>query len=521
MDRSQAISLLKDTQQVWDFAIVGGGSTGLGVALDAVSRGYKVLLVEQADFAKGTSSRTTKLVHGGVRYLAQGDVMLVLEALKERGRLLQNAPHLTKNQSFVIPIYTWFDRLQYTIGLTLYDLLAGKLSLGRSTFVGRKKAIQLLPNIKTDGLKGGVIYQDGQFDDARLALNVAQTCAEKGACMLNYARMTKLLKDEKGHINGMEVEEVESGMTYPVKARAVINAAGIFADDLLQMDQSGNRKMIRPSQGVHLVLDQSFLGSDQAIMIPKTSDGRVLFCVPWHGKVIVGTTDTPLDHAELEPTALEQEIEFILETAQAYLTKRPTRADVLSVYAGLRPLAAPQGEGKSSKEISRSHKVLTSPSGLVTVVGGKWTTFRKMGEDTVDAVIKKLGLPQAASQSIGLPIYGYQPSPDLNNPLYYYGSDEAAIRNMARENPALAERLHPDYDYIKAQVIWAVRKEMARTVEDVLARRMRMILIDAEAAHAMAPAVARLMAQELGHDASWEAQQTHDFNLLLQNYMIG
>jgi len=520
MDRQAAISQLANQNQVWDLAIVGGGSTGLGVALDATSRGYKVLLVEQSDFAKGTSSRSTKLVHGGVRYLAQGDVMLVLEALKERGRLLKNAPHLTKNQSFVIPIYTLFDRAQYTVGLKMYDYLAGSLSLGRSKFVNRNKTMQLLPTVNTDGLKGGVIYQDGQFDDSRLALNVAQTCKEAGACVLNYTKVTGLTKDRNGRVDGIEVEDVETGHSYTAQAKAVINATGVFVDDLLQMDQPAKQKMIRPSQGVHLVLDKSFLGGDHAIMIPKTSDGRVLFCVPWHEKVVVGTTDTLKDQADMEPMALEREIEFILETAQAYLTKKPTRDDVLSVFAGLRPLAAPQGEGKSTKEISRSHKIMVSDSGLITITGGKWTTFRKMGEDTVEKAIQEAGLPKTSSRSATTRIHGYRPNPDLNNPLYYYGSDEDQIHKLMQESPELAETLHQDYPYVKAQVVLAARQEMARTVEDVLSRRIRMLLMDATAAQEMAPAVARLLATELKKDQKWVDDQIHQFNLVANRYVI-
>lgn len=520
MNRDHALEQIRETQQPWDLIVVGGGSTGLGVALDAVSRGFQVLLLEQADFAKGTSSRSTKLVHGGVRYLAQGDVFLVLEALKERGRLLKNAPHVTKNQSFVIPIYTWFDRLQYTVGLKLYDWLAGGLSLGRSHFVNRKKAISLIPTIKTEGLKGGVIYQDGQFDDARLALNIAQTCEAKGSTMLNYARVEGLLKDDSGKVNGVAFEDVETGDTFEVQGKAVFNATGVFVDDLLQMDQPAKKKMIRPSQGVHLVLDRSFLPGDHAIMIPKTSDGRVLFCVPWHDKIVVGTTDTLREDPELEPKALEKEIEFILETARAYLTKKPQRSDVLSVFAGLRPLAAPQEEGKSTKEISRSHKVLVSDSGLITITGGKWTTFRKMGEDAVDMAIKKGMLPQANSASAHLRIHGFRPNPDLSNPRYVYGSDEEIIAQLAAEHSDWAEPIHPKYPYLKAQVIFAVREEMVRTVEDVLSRRMRVLLQDADAAKDMAPEVARLMAQEMGNDQTWIEQQVAHFGQLADNYHI-
>ncbi|MEO0899726.1 MAG: glycerol-3-phosphate dehydrogenase/oxidase [Bacteroidota bacterium] len=521
LNREKALEQLSKSETQYDLLVVGGGSTGLGVALDAVSRGYQVALVEQADFAKGTSSRSTKLVHGGVRYLAQGDVFLVLEALKERGRLLKNAPHLTKNQSFVIPIYTTFDLVQYTVGLTLYDWLAGGLSLGSSHYINKEKTLEAIPTINPEGLKGGVVYQDGQFDDARLALALAQTIAKQGGVVLNHTKVTGLIKNQAGKVAGATAEDVETGQTYDIQAKAVVNCTGIFVDDLLQMDQPAQRKMIRPSQGVHIVLDKSFLPGDHAIMIPKTSDGRVLFCVPWHDKIVVGTTDTLREEPELEPQALEKEINFILETAQANLAKKPERKDVLATFAGLRPLAAPKEEGKSTKEISRSHKVLVSGSGLLTVTGGKWTTFRKMGEDAVDKAIKVAGLAPKASTSIDMKIHGYAPNPDLNNHMYVYGSDEAAIRQMMIENEEWAQPLHPDYPYTKAQVIWAVRQEMARTVEDVLSRRIRILLLDSQAAVDMAPIVAQIMKDELGQDDNWVSTQLQSFSETASKYALG
>jgi len=520
LDRAQALTQLSDNQMIWDLVIVGGGSTGLGVALDAVSRGYQVLLLEQADFAKGTSSRSTKMVHGGVRYLAQGDVWLVLEALKERGLLLKNAPHLTNNQSFVIPIYTTFDLLQYTIGLSLYDWMAGRLSLGRSKFINREKTLEAIPTVNPEGLKGGVVYQDGQFDDARLALTVAQTVATKGGTILNHIRVTGLNKDAGGQITGVQAEDVETGTMYQVQGKAVINATGVFADDLLKMDQPKAKTMIRPSQGIHLVLDKSFLPGTHGIMIPKTSDGRVLFCVPWHDKIVVGTTDTVREKPEMEPRALEEEIDFILETAQANMAKKPTRKDVLATFAALRPLAAPQEEGKSTKEISRSHKIIVSPSKLITITGGKWTTFRKMGEDTVDKAIQVAQLPHQPSQSADVHLYGYKPHPDLSNHMYVYGTEEEKILALIKEDPTLGEKLHPQYDYTYAQVVWAVRHEMARTVEDFLARRIRILFLDAEAAIAMAPQVATLMAGELQQDIHWKEEQLTAFGRLAERYTL-
>ena len=505
---------------VWDIIVIGGGATGLGVAMDAGQRGFRTLLLEQSDFAKGTSSRSTKLVHGGVRYLAQGDVGLVREALHERGLLLANAPHLAHDQEFIIPYYKWWQGPFYGIGLKLYDLLSGKRSLGPSRVVGRQAVIKALPVIRRDNLKGGIVYHDGQFDDARLAVNIAQTAAEKGAVLLNYFKVISLRKAEDGKINGVTTTDLETGETYDLQARTVINATGVFADEVLQMDEPGARPTIRPSQGVHLVLDAAFLNSTSALMIPKTADGRVLFALPWHGKVLVGTTDTPLNDHSLEPQALETEINFILQTAGSYLQKAPTRADVLSVYAGLRPLAAPQKDTDSTKEISRSHKIITADSGLITITGGKWTTFRKMAEETVDAAIVTGGLAAVACATEGLHIHGYTTAPAAPVPLDVYGSDADPINALIKAQPELAGQLHPRLPYMKAQVIWAVQQEMARTVDDVLSRRLRALLLDARAAIDMAPVVAAILAEELRKDKTWEEEQVKTFTAIAKHYLL-
>jgi glycerol-3-phosphate dehydrogenase len=520
MRREEQIHRMEDASIVWDIVVIGGGATGLGTALDAALRGLKVLLIEQADFTKGTSSRSTKLVHGGVRYLAQGDVALVLEALHERGLLLKNAPHLVKNQSFIIPNYRWWEGAFYTIGLTLYDILAGRLSLGRSVHIGKKKAIKNLPLLKQSSLFGGVIYHDGQFDDSRLAINVAQSCVENGGCVVNYVKATGLTKDASGKISGVEVKDLESNRNFTVKAKSVVNATGVFVDSIMQMDTPEAKDMVRPSQGVHLVLDKSFLQSDYALMIPKTDDGRVLFAVPWHNQVVVGTTDTLREKPELEPQALEQEIEFILNTAGRYLTKKPTRKDVLSIFAGLRPLAAPKGEGKNTKEISRSHKVIVSDSGLITITGGKWTTFRKMAEDAVDTAIKNVGLIANKCVTKKFKIHGYRPNPDLNNHLYVYGSDMDQIIDLEKRNPEYAEKLHPNHEYRASEVVWAVRSEMARSVEDVLARRVRVLFLNARLSIEMAPKVAQIMAKELGKDQQWIDEQVMAYTKLASGFIV-
>lgn len=522
MKREKNLQMIESgSSKDWDLIVIGGGATGLGVALDGVSRGFKVLVLEQADFAKGTSSRSTKLVHGGVRYLAQGNIDLVREALRERGLLQKNASHLVQNEIFVIPNYSWWDKFFYSVGLKVYDLLSGKLSLGKSKGISKKEAVSRIPTIKQDGLKGGVIYHDGQFDDSRLSVNVAQTVVENGGAVINYCEVTGLTK-ENGKVSGVKAVDRESGKEYTIKGKAVINATGVFVDEILTMDKPEHKQIVRPSQGVHLVFDKSFLPGTDAIMIPKTDDGRVLFAVPWHDKVVVGTTDTPLDEHSLEPTALEEEIEFILRTADRYMTKSPTRKDVKSVFAGLRPLAAPQEGSTKTKEISRSHKVMISDTGLITITGGKWTTFRKMGEDTVDKAITAGSLPNKKSTSEQMRVHGaVDPgTTDFSNPHYFYGTDEQKIRALIDEDASLGEQIHPDYPYRKAEAVWAARHEMARTIEDFLARRIRILFLDARAAIDMAPAVAELMATELDKNAEWKKNEISDFVELANRYLL-
>ncbi|MGY3088158.1 glycerol-3-phosphate dehydrogenase [Hymenobacter sp. UYAg731] len=507
----------------WDLIVIGGGATGLGVALDGISRGYKTLLLEKADFAKGTSSRSTKLVHGGVRYLAQGDIGLVREALHERGLLLQNAPHLCHNQAFIIPNYTWWGGPFYTIGLKLYDLLAGRLSLGASTHLSRAETLRQLPGLRPAGLRGGVLYHDGQFDDARLAVNLAQTCIERGGTALNYCPVRGLLKDARGRVAGVRATDQETGREYELRAKTVVNATGIFVDEIRQFDEPKAAPLVQPSQGVHLVLDQSFLPGAAALMIPHTDDGRVLFAVPWLGRLVLGTTDTPVPTATLEPRAQEAEIEFLLRTAAQYLTRAPTRADVLSVFVGLRPLAASTAGSTKTKEVSRRHKIVASASGLVTITGGKWTTYRRMGQDTIDRAIALGQLPAAASQTAHLAIHGATSSAEnASGPAHLaaYGSDQPALLKLIADTPALSTKLDAQFDFLQAEVVWAARHELARTVEDVLARRVRLLFLDAVAALRAAPTVASLLAEELGHDAAWQARQVAAFGELARGYRL-
>ncbi|HSV76948.1 MAG TPA: glycerol-3-phosphate dehydrogenase/oxidase [Bacteroidales bacterium] len=520
MNRNTILSAATSQSHPFDVIIIGGGATGIGIALEAATRGYKTLLLEKSDFTKSTSSKSTKLVHGGVRYLAQGDVALVREACIERGRLLKNAPHLVKNQSFVIPTFGWFDELKFTIGLMVYDLLAGHYSLGRSYRISKKKAVEKIPTINPDKITAGVVYHDGQFDDSRLAINLLQTAVEAGAFVLNYMPITSLTKDPQGKINGVVARDLETGHEYSFKAKAVINATGVFADEILQMDQPGKARSIVPSQGVHVVLDRKFLPGKYAMMVPKTNDGRVLFAIPWHDKVVVGTTDTLIEKPSLEPEALDAEIEFILQTTGKYLTAQPTRSDVLSVFAGLRPLAAPKTEGNKTKEISRSHKILITESELFTIIGGKWTTFRKMAEDMVARVETNKGWKKTRSKTRRFKIHGFINKVDFCDPYYFYGTDKEKILSLARLETGMEEVISNHFNLLKAQVVWAVRHEMARTVEDVLSRRVRCLILDAREAIRIAPQVAAIMAAELGKNKDWEISQLESFETLAKNYFL-
>ncbi len=514
MNRQEQLKVIEQEQE-WDVIVIGGGATGLGAALEATTRGYKTLLLEQSDFAKSTSSKATKLLHGGVRYLAQGDVALVREASVERGLLLKNARHLSRNLSFIIPAYSWWEGIYYTIGLKLYDWMAGRLSLGSSVHISRKTTLEKLPGLSGKGLAAGILYHDGQFDDARLAINLMQTIYEQGGLAMNYIKVKALGKNGNRQVSVVTAEDVETGRVYKLKTKGIINATGVFVDDILEMDDPGIKRKIVASQGVHLVLDHAFLPGDNALMIPKTSDGRVLFAVPWHNKVVVGTTDNPVNEISLDPVAMEKEISFILHTAGQYLARVPTRADVKSVWAGLRPLAKPE-KSEKTKEISRNHKIMVSASGLVTILGGKWTTYRRMGEDVVNKLEKVKQWKPVTSTTRHLPIHGSAEKLGEADPLYYYGSDAVTVRNL----PGGGETLSTALGIIKAQVIWAVRTEMAHTVEDVLARRTRALFLDAEEAVRIAPAVAAIMAVETGKDKSWEEQQVRSFEALARTYRL-
>jgi glycerol-3-phosphate dehydrogenase len=491
MKREEMLRRVGTRTKRWDLVVIGGGATGAGIAVDAASRGYDVLLLERSDFGKGTSSRSTKLLHGGVRYLQQGNIPLVMEALRERGLLLENAPHLVSSLRFVVPAYEWWEKAYYGIGLKLYSLLAGKRNFGPTDILSRSETLQAVPNLRKQGLGGGVAYHDGQFDDARLLLTLIQTAADQGATVLNYAEVIGLRE------RLVTARDTLSGNEFSVEGRSVINATGPFCDSIRQLAEPDVRPIVAPSQGIHLVVDRSFLAGENAIMIPRTSDGRVMFAIPWQGYTLLGTTDTPIPAITEEPRALEAEIGFVLQTAGAYLQSSPDRTDVLSVFAGIRPLIR-SNESKATAALARDHKIDIERSGLITITGGKWTTYRHMAELAVDKAADISGLGKRQCVTEGMRLHGYHDNGKEFGTLQRYGSDAPAVKALAASSKQLETRLHPELPYIAAEVVWSVRTEMAQTVEDVLARRLRALFLNAEAAIAMAPAVAGLMAEELG-----------------------
>ncbi len=509
MNRDEMLSMISDTGHIWDFTVIGGGATGMGIAVDAASRGYSVVLLEQNDFGAATSSRSTKLIHGGVRYLKHGNISLVLESLKERGILLHNAPHIVKSLPFIVPAYDWWEGPFYGIGLKLYDLMAGEGGFGHSELLSRKETLRQIPNIEPKGLNGGVRYYDGQFDDSRMIINLAQTASEQGAAVINYMKVVKLVKSN-GVLKGVVVQDSENKKEYEIKARAVINATGVFSDSIRLLDEPESVPVIKPSQGIHIVLDKSFLKGEAAIMVPRTSDGRILFAVPWQERVVVGTTDTPVQDIDIDPVPGEHEIDFLLENIARYLVKDPQKKDILSVFAGLRPLVSP-GKNPDTANISREHMILVSRSGLVTIAGGKWTTYRKMAAAAVDQAIVNSRLDFHPSVSESLQIHGYYNHAHKFGNLACYGSDAIQIRNMVKKEPELGNFLFKD-TILHAEVIWSVENEMALTVEDFLSRRRRALILDARAAIDTAPFVAKLMANKLNKGKKWQKEQVEAFN---------
>lgn len=503
----------------WDVVVIGGGATGLGTALESVTRGYETLLLEARDFASGTSSRSTKLVHGGVRYLAQGQVSLVREALRERGRLARNAPHLVRDLKFLVPAYTWIDRPYYGLGLWLYDRLAGSLGLGSSRLISRDEALTLTPTLEPAGLRGGVVYHDGQFDDARLAITLAQTIDDFGGTALNWMEVVGFTKSNDGMIEGLTARDVETGENLVMSARVVINATGVFADEVRHLDDPSTPPMIRPSQGAHLVLPREFLPGETAIMVPKTDDGRVLFAIPWNDRVIIGTTDTPVPTIEREPRPLREELRFLFTHASRYLVRDPRPDDVRSVYAGLRPLiGSSRGSSTRTSKISREYAAAVSRSGLVTITGGKWTTYRSMGESAIDLATRVGRLTAAPSVTADLKLHGWSDT-TLDPSWNVYGTDASDVLRIQDTAPEAAERIDAELPYRESEVVWAARFEAARTVEDVLSRRTRALLLDARASMRAAPRVAGVLARELGRSDAWIGEQVESYKRLATGYL--
>ncbi len=574
--RITVLEELKKSNQ-FDVVVIGGGASGIGAALESALRGYRTLLLEKHDFTKGTSSRSTKLIHGGVRYMAQGDLKMVREALKERGYLLRNAPHLVHDQPFIIPNYRWWEGIFYTVGLKFYDLLAGRFSLGRSVHLNRERVLEMLPGISSKGLRGGVLYHDGQFDDSRLAVDLLHALFANGGLALNYAEVMALEKEDErvsgvvfrdveANVSGNVVSEGSSINNYVVKAKVLINATGVWVDEIMKMDRPGHRKTIRPSQGVHLVLDKSFLPGDHALMIPKTSDGRVLFAVPWHDHLVVGTTDTPIDSSSEEPVALEEEIRFILDTATEYLERPVERENVLSVFAGLRPLAAPKDGSSKTKEISRNHKIIVSDSKLITVIGGKWTTYRRMGQDMMDTAVRQGLLSSSESRTKSFRILnsgmheidnskpgtglryasergnGDRADVDHGNVDHgngdhgtgdhgsgagdkvsrfsQYGAHAGEIAALVENEPAMGVAIHRDLPYTWAEVEWICRNEMVVHLEDLLARRLRALFLNAKASQEVAGEVGEHVAPLLDWSADRTKYEIEAFRKVVGNYRL-
>jgi glycerol-3-phosphate dehydrogenase len=518
-ERATVLGKLKGQAEPWDVLVIGGGATGFGAAVEAAARGYRTLLIERFDFAKGTSSRSTKLVHGGVRYLEQLNVTLVLDALRERGHMLRNAPHLVHDLSFVVPAFSYFALPYYGFGLKVYEALSGRLSFGASKLLSREETLRMLPGVVSQGLRGGILYHDGQFDDARYVIALLRTFQELGGTAINYVEATGLLQNN-GRTVGVHARDTETDAAFELQAKVVVNATGVFSEDILAMDGAGSAQgsLLSVSQGSHFVLPRSFLPGRAALMVPKTADGRVLFAIPWHGVTLVGTTDEGVDHASIEPHSMQSERSFLFEHIERYFGRRPEREEILSVWSGLRPLVK-KGNGKTSK-LSRDHTIVVSKSGVVTVTGGKWTTYRRMGQDAIDHAAEVAGLAKAASRTLGLKLHGWTDQvAGVSDSDRVYGADLPMLQQLSTEDPELEKLLHPRLPYRMREVVWAARYEMARTVEDVLARRTRALFLDAKAAIEAAPTVAGVLAKELGRSAAWREKDLQNFLTVAQGYV--
>jgi glycerol-3-phosphate dehydrogenase len=516
--RAEILERLGRQTEPWDVLVIGGGASGLGAAVEAASRGYRTLLVERFDFAKETSSRSTKLAHGGVRYLEQLDLDLVLDALRERGRMLQNAPHLVHDLPFVVPAYSYATLPYYGMGLKIYEWMSGKLSLGRSEVLSRKSTLERLPGIAGKGVRGGILYHDGQFDDSRYAIALLRTLQDLGGTAINYVEAVGLL-ERGGKTTGIQARDHEDGVVFELQAKAVINASGVHAEEILALDGRPHGSFLAISQGTHFILPRAFLPGDTALMIPKTEDGRVLFAIPWHGATLIGTTDEPVDRVSAEPRALASERKFLLDHIGRYFGRRPEGGEILSMWSGLRPLV--RKRGVKTSQLSRDHTILVSPSGLVTVTGGKWTTYRRMGQDTIDRAAQTANLAASPSRTADLKLHGWTQDPAAARCEWerVYGADLPMLRELSRDDAGLDAPLHPRLPYRQSEVIWSARHEMARTVEDVLARRTRALFLDARAAMEAAPLAADLLGKELHRSEAWKAQDLENFLATAKGYL--
>lgn len=508
MLRSENLDRLPD---ITDLLVIGGGATGLGVALDSVARGYSTVLLEARDFAQGTSSTSTNLVHGGVRYLRQGNIGLVRSALRERGILARNAPHLVGEVRLLLPAYTWWEKPFYGIGLRLYDLIAGSRRFSSARVLNAKAAAELVPGLRREHLRGGVAFSDGRFNDARLAMCLAKTAHAGGAVVVNHAPVTALLKED-GKVCGAVFTDLESGREHKIRARVVINATGVLTDYIRRMDEPGVKDLLVASQGTHLVLPQRLLGGSAGILVPRTRDGRVCFMLPWEGCTLVGTTDTPVPSVSVESTPSQEEIDFLMESAAEYLAVPPSRADVLSVFSGLRPLV--KGSTDKTSALSRDHTLEVSGAGLVTVAGGKWTTYRHMAETAVDRAAAVGGLPKRPCVTEQLSLEGAETA---GGRWAQFGVPDTVASDYERRFPGT---LHPDLPYSMAIVGYVIEEEMPNTLDDVLSRRLRAVRLNAKAALEAAPTVADLMGGIQKRDQSWITDQLSRFARVARGAML-
>lgn len=501
----------------WDIVVVGGGCTGLATALDASARGYRTLLIERGDFTGGTSSRSTKLIHGGVRYLRAGQTGLVYRGLRERNRLRRNAPHLVGSLPLIVPAYRWWERPWYAAGLKLYDALALGRNLGSSRLLSRRACLDHVSSLQGRGLRGGVLFHDGQFDDARLGWALIRTAANLGCVALNYVEAVGLV-ESRGAVRGVRVRDLVGDAEWVARGAVVVNATGPFADTVLRMDEPRVASAVVLARGAHIVVGRAFLPGRTAVLVPSTDDGRVLFAIPWHGHVLIGTTDVRVEKPSREPVPSDAEVDYLIDHAGRYLSRPIARTDILSTWAGLRALAA-VGSGQNTASLSRDHSVIVSRRGLVTVTGGKWTTCRKVAQDTVSVAADVGDLSPAHSITARLRLHGYSTRRHVGYPWRVYGADAVAIREMEAADESLSGLMHPSLPYRLSQAAWAARSEMAVNIEDVLARRTRALFLNARAASAAAPAVAGVMARELVHGEDWVADQVRAFRELAKGYL--